>query len=53
MVNTGRFVILVLAYRFLVPILSAEPDHATREVVILLIDWQLSCTMELSSHCLR
>jgi hypothetical protein len=31
MVNTARFVILVLAYRFLVPFLSAEPDHA-REV---------------------
>lgn len=36
MVNTGRFVILVLAYRFLVPLLSAEPDHTTKEVELLL-----------------
>ncbi|CAL4976810.1 unnamed protein product [Urochloa decumbens] len=36
MVNTGRFVILVLAYRFLVPILSAaEPDHAARESYVV------------------
>jgi len=37
MVNTGRFVILVLAYRLLVPLLSAsaEPDHNTKEVAPL------------------
>nr|CAB3476921.1 unnamed protein product [Digitaria exilis] len=36
MVNTGRFVILVLAYRFLIPILSsAEPDHITRESYVV------------------
>jgi hypothetical protein len=44
MVNTGRFVVLVLAYRLLVPLLSgsAEPDHTTKEVV-LLFGW-LHCT---------
>ncbi|OEL14179.1 CO(2)-response secreted protease [Dichanthelium oligosanthes] len=35
MVNTGRFVILALAYRFLVPLLSAEPDHTTRESYVV------------------
>ncbi|CAO2198272.1 unnamed protein product [Urochloa humidicola] len=35
MVNTGRFVILVLAYRFLVPILSAEPDRTARESYVV------------------
>ncbi|CAO2203227.1 unnamed protein product [Urochloa humidicola] len=36
MVNTGRFVILVLAYRFLVPLLSAaEPEHAARESYVV------------------
>jgi hypothetical protein len=36
MVNTARFVILVFAYRFLVPFLSAERDHA-KEVESTLI----------------
>ncbi|KAJ1283342.1 hypothetical protein BS78_03G121200 [Paspalum vaginatum] len=35
MVNTGRFVILVLASRLLVPLLSAEPDHAARESYVV------------------
>jgi hypothetical protein len=49
MVNTGRFVILVLAYRFLVPLLSAEPDHATTREVVLLLNWiaALDCQLKL------
>ncbi|CAD6231901.1 unnamed protein product [Miscanthus lutarioriparius] len=37
MVNTGRFVILVLAYRLLVPLLSASagPDHNTKESYVV------------------
>lgn len=46
MVNTGRFVILVLAYRLLVPLLSgsAQPDHTTKEVVLLLLLLLDGCT---------
>ncbi|TVU22699.1 hypothetical protein EJB05_32416 [Eragrostis curvula] len=34
MVNTARFVVLVLAYRFLVPFLSAEPGQAKESYVV-------------------
>ncbi|XP_062196653.1 CO(2)-response secreted protease-like [Phragmites australis] len=34
MVNRARFVTLVLAYRLLVPLLSAEPDHTKESYVV-------------------
>ncbi|KAL6850444.1 hypothetical protein ACP4OV_021071 [Aristida adscensionis] len=34
MVNTARFVVLVLAYRLLVPLLSAEPDQPKESYVV-------------------
>jgi hypothetical protein len=53
MVNTGRFVFLVLAYRLLVPLLSAsaEPDHTTKQVAPLhLIGSSAAATQVAGSH---